>query len=125
GTGAVLGGGVISGPSTAPNTDAWHQCPDPTWLQKIDTNASQGSGGLGEGSMTLTLVARNAAGVIASPQTTVHVDNQQPSIALSGPTDAPTTAGTQYVTATGRAGASGVSGVICSLDNAPPQWRGG
>ncbi|MGZ6565114.1 MAG: hypothetical protein ACXVH1_37230, partial [Solirubrobacteraceae bacterium] len=37
-------------------------------------------------------------------------------------TDAPSTAGTQYVTATGNAGPSGVSGIGCSADGAPYQW---
>ena len=34
----------------------------------------------------------------------------------------PSTAGTQFVTATGRAGPSGVRGISCSVDNAPAHW---
>ena len=53
---------------------------------------------------------------------TLYIDNQTPSIAFSGPSDALSTAGTQYITASGAAGPSGVSGVGCSLDNAPFRW---
>ena len=55
----------------------------------------------------------------------VDVDNQQPTVSLTGPTDAPSTAGTQYVTATAAAGPSGVAGISCSVDNAPAQWYAG
>jgi len=54
--------------------------------------------------------------------TNVNIDNDPVSVSLSGPTDAPSTAGTQYVTATGSAGPSGVSGVGCSVDGSPYQW---
>jgi hypothetical protein len=55
----------------------------------------------------------------------VNIDNDPVGLSLSGPTDAPTTAGTQYVTATASAGPSGVSGISCSLDGAPYQWYPG
>ena len=40
----------------------------------------------------------------------VNIDNDPVSVSVVGPTDAPSTAGTQYVTATGSAGPSGVVG---------------
>jgi hypothetical protein len=40
---------------------------------------------------------------------------------MSGPADAPTTAGTQYVDAIATAGPSGLAGITCSTDNAPNQ----
>ena len=52
----------------------------------------------------------------------VNIDNDPVGVTLSGPTDAPSTAGTQYVTATGSAGPSGVSGIGCSVDGSPSQW---
>ncbi|MFZ0091115.1 MAG: hypothetical protein WAL63_16525, partial [Solirubrobacteraceae bacterium] len=79
----------------------------------------------GDGAMPLVLSASDAAGVPASLTTTVYVDNTQPTISLSGPTDAPSTAGTQYVTATAAAGPSGVDGISCSIDDAPAQWYPG
>ena len=41
------------------------------------------------------------------------------SVQAAGPTDALSTAGTQYITAAATAGPSGVAGIYCSLDNAP------
>ena len=72
--------------------------------------------------MPLTLGARDAAGFPVSYTKTIYIDNSQPTVSLSGPTDAPSTAGTQYVTATAHAGPSGVQGISCSVDNAPAQW---
>ena len=127
----VCGAGVVFGslppiltptPDTAPNRHRWKQCPDQQVPAAVDTSASDGSLGRGQGAMQLRLLATNTAGVTAAPAKTVYVDNSMPTIALSGPTDAPSTAGTQYVTATGSAGASGVSGVGCSVDGSPPSW---
>ena len=50
-----------------------------------------------------------------------HIDNDPVSLNLSGPTDAPSTAGVQYVTATAAAGPSGVQGITCVVDGAPAQ----
>lgn len=126
-TSAVFGSLTLSGPGGTKNTDAWHQCPDQSWTVSVDTSTSRGSIGVGEGTMPLALVATNAAGVSTGPMyaKTVDVDNQAPVVTISGPTDAPATAGTQYVTATGSAGPSGVSAVGCSLDGAPTQWSAG
>ena len=127
----VCGAGVVFGsltpiltptPDTAPNRHTWKQCPDQQVPAAVDTTASDGSLGRGQGAMQLRLLARNTAGVTAAPAKAVYVDNSTPTIALSGPTDAASTAGTQYVTATGSAGASGVSGVGCSVDGSPPSW---
>ena len=71
------------------------------------------------------MTATNTAGVTANPTKTVYVDDSTPTVSLSGPTDAPATAGTQHVTATGSAGPSGVSGISCSLDGAPYQSYAG
>src|SRR6202011_6131474 len=93
-TEATVNGRSITGPSGVLNQTRWHQCPDQTWPISIDT------ANYGEGAMPVALSARNAAGVSSSLSTTVYIDNVQPTIALSGPTDAPSTAGVQYVTAT-------------------------
>ena len=50
------------------------------------------------------------------------VDNAPVTLQLSGRTDAPSTAGTQYVTATATAGPSGVA-IACSVDGSPYQWH--
>ena len=72
--------------------------------------------------MPLTLSGWDAAGLRADYNRTLFVDNSQPTVSLSGPTNAASTAGTQYVTATGGAGPSGVRGISCSVDNAPAHW---
>jgi hypothetical protein len=128
--GAAVGFGSLPAiltptPDTAPNRHTWQQCPQQSVPAAVDTSASDGSLGRGEGAMQLRLTATNTANVTANPTKTVYVDNSTPTVALSGPTDAPSTAGTQYVTATGSAGPSGVSGIACSVDGAPYQWYPG
>ena len=61
----------------------------------------------GQGALTLALGASDAAGVPASISKTVYVDNSTPTVTLSGPVDAPSTAGTQYVTASAGGSPSG------------------
>ena len=126
-TSLVLGSQTLTGPGGGKNQDAWHQCPDQTWSPQVDTRASQGSLALGEGTMPLVFEATNAAGVSTglAYSKTVSVDNQSPTVSLSGRVDAPSTAGPQYVTATAAAGPSGVSGLGCSVDGAPSQWYPG
>ena len=78
-----------------------------------------------QGPNTLRIGAWDAAGELVGASRTIYVDNQQPTISLSGPTDAPSTAGTQYVTATASAGPSGVAGVWCSVDGGSGRWYSG
>ena len=74
------------------------------------------------GGVSLRFGATNAAGVTSAPAKTVLVDNAPVTLQLSGRTDAPSTAGTQYVTATATAGPSGVA-IACSVDGSPYQWH--
>jgi hypothetical protein len=112
-------------PDTSPNRHAWQQCPDQSVSAVVDTGASDGSIGRGEGAMSLRLTATNTAGMTAGPTTTVSVDNSTPTISLSGPTNAPSTAGTQYVTATAAGSPSGIDGFSCSIDGGPAEWFSG
>jgi hypothetical protein len=77
-----------------------------------------------DGQHTLAYGAYNAAGVPASVSKSISIDNQPVSLSLNGPTDAPTTAGTQYVSASASAGPSGVAGIFCSVDGSPYQRYG-
>jgi hypothetical protein len=113
---ATFNGSVLNGPTSPRNTAVWHQCSAPAFSQTVSTTA------YGQGPLGLTLSEIDAAGVPASVSKTVYVDNSSPSITLAGPQDAPSTAGVQYITATGSAGPAGVAGVSCSLDGAPSQW---
>jgi hypothetical protein len=113
---SVAGQAVMPAPSSCtPNDTVWQQCPNnQPWSPTVTLS--------GDGNEQLGLSATSAAGKTASPAQTIHVDSTQPTISLSGPTDVSGAAGTQYITATATAGASGVQGIRCSLDNAPAQW---
>jgi len=63
--------------------------------------------------------------VPASLTKTVYIDNSTPTISLSGPVDAPSTAGTQYVTATAGGSPSGIAQIVCSVDGGPGQTFAG
>ncbi len=125
---ASLGGVSVSQPVNEPQDQTtWHQCPAGSFSQSFNT-ASVPSGS----SVPLVMWARDAAydygaGAYLSSAATryVNIDNDPVTVAMSGPTDAPSTAGVQYVTATGSAGPSGVAGLSCSLDGAPAQWYPG
>ncbi len=112
----------FSGAPEIPNRHTFKQCGDQNFSATVDTRASQGDQGLGEGAMTLRFTATNAAGVTAAPAKTVYVDNSTPTVTLSGPTNAASTAGTQYVAATAAGGPSGINGISCSTDGGSSQY---
>jgi hypothetical protein len=113
---ASLAGQPLQGSSMAPDQTAWHQCATTPLNEQVNTSTYP------DGPDTLTVAGSDAAGAQPSLSKTVDLDNRQPAVSLSGPTDAPSTAGTQYVTATASSGPSGVAGISCSLDGAPAQW---
>jgi hypothetical protein len=113
---AIVDGQSIQGPASAPSQSSWTQCPTPqTMAQSIDTSSYP------NGPMSLLLSAADAASPanVSSPTETLDVDNSPVTVSLSGPTDALSTAGTQYVAATASAGPSGVNSITCSVDGAP------
>jgi hypothetical protein len=116
---------VTPTPDTAPNRHTWQQCPQQSVPGWVDTAASDGSLGRGEGAMQLLFTATNTAGVTANPTKTVAVDNSTPTLSMSGPVDAPSTAGAQYVTATAGGSPSGIADIVCSVDGGPPQSYSG
>ena len=113
---ATIGSDAIQGPTSEHDLTQWTQCHAPAFGQSVDTSRYP------SGALPLGIQAENAAGVWASASKSLAVDNQPPTLSLSGPTDAPDTAGVQHVIATAAAGPSGVSGIACSLDSAPWQW---
>jgi hypothetical protein len=113
---AALNGQPIAQTQSPTNPAAWHQCDAAPISIPVNT------AGFGQGALSLDLLAADAAAVHSTASKTVYVDNAPPTVTLTGPTDAPSTAGTQYVTATASAGPSGVAGISCSLDGAPAQW---
>ena len=71
--------------------------------------------------MPLAISGSDAAGKPVSATETIQVDNSVPSLSLSGPADAPSTAGTQFVTATAGGSPSGIDAIHCSVDRGPAQ----
>jgi hypothetical protein len=120
---ASLNGQQVAGSplSTCPNQNdtVWQQCPNGVnWSPSVSLS--------GDGNQQLVLSATSAAGNTSTDgQETIHVDSVQPSVSLSGPTEASSAAGTQYVAATAAAGLSGVQGISCSLDNGLAHWYPG
>ena len=101
-------------PGCTPNDKVWQQCPgSQTWSPTISLS--------GSGDQQLVLAATSAAGNVAVPTETLHVDSVTPTVTLSGPTQASSTAGTQYVTATASVGPSGLGSISCSTDGGPAQ----
>jgi hypothetical protein len=115
----VLNGSQVGQTTSRQDVSSWHQCQAPPVDQTIDTST------YGQGAIRLALNASDAAGVPASISKTVWIDNQRPTVTLSGPSDAPSTAGTQYVSATAAAGPSGVAGISCAVDGGPAQGYAG
>jgi hypothetical protein len=116
---ATLNGQLIDTTTSPQDVSTWHQCATPAISQSVDTSQ------YGQGGLPLTLSASDAAGVPASLPKTVYVDNSSPTISLSGPVDAPSTAGTQYVTATAGGSPSGIADIVCSMDGGPAQSYSG
>jgi hypothetical protein len=99
---------------STPNHLEWQQCDTPRqWAPTITMS--------GDGTQPVVVSASSSAGKLTTESGSINVDSVQPTIALSGPTDAPSSAGTQYITATATAGLSGVQGISCTLDGAQ-QW---
>jgi hypothetical protein len=107
---------TLPGTSSTRNPAAWHQCSAAAVNDPVNT------AGYPDGADRLQIGGTDAAAVPASVTETVYIDNQQPMVTLSGPTDVPSSAGTQNVTATATAGPSGVAGIACSIDGSPERW---
>jgi hypothetical protein len=116
---ATLNGQLIDTSTSGQDVSTWHQCAAPAISQQVDTTR------YGQGALTLSLGAGDAAGVPAGTSKTIYVDNSTPSLSLSGPVDAPSTAGTQYVTASAGGSPSGIADVVCTVDGGPAQTYSG
>ncbi len=118
----LVDGQTLNGPSGARDPRSWHQCPDQVFTHWVNTSDFVPNE---QGTFPLTLRAMNAAGVWTADRAWTRemlVDNVPPTVRLSGPANARSTNGTQYITATATAGPSGVAGILCSVDAAPPKW---
>jgi hypothetical protein len=109
----------VNGTTSVQDVAAWQQCSAPGVSDTVNTAA------YGSGAMPLYIAGYDAAGETAADTKTIYVDNSTPTLSLSGPTDAPTTAGTQYVTASAGGSPSGIDGIACSVDGSPAKWYPG
>jgi hypothetical protein len=119
---SLNGQAVLEGSSSTRNVTVWHECAALPFSQVVH------SWDFGQGPVPLAIRAIDAAGVSTPDQAytkTVYIDNSQPTVTMSGPQDAPSTAGVQYVTAIGRGSPSGITGMLCSTDGAPAQRYSG
>lgn len=107
---------TLPGTTSARDQSTWHQCAAGPIQDTVNTP------GYSDGANSLHIGGWDAAGETVDDSKIVYVDNQQPTVSLSGPSDAPSSAGTQYVTATASAGPSGVAGISCAVDGGPAQW---
>jgi hypothetical protein len=99
------------------NTGNWTQC-DATHKETRLLDTTQ----YPDGPVSMSLAAGDAASPanVTTYQGHLQIDNQPVTLDLTGPSDAPSTAGTQYVTATATAGPSGDS-IVCAVDGGSPQ----
>src|SRR5579884_2510276 len=111
---AWLNGSLIQGPTSGLNRATWVQCSAPSpWTGPAVNTASYADGT----ALQLSYQADNAAGNWSTSSTsTSYVDNAPVTLTMTGPTDAPVTAGTQYITATATAGPSGIGSIVCTVD---------
>jgi hypothetical protein len=100
-----------------PDTSNWSQCPGSQIPGSVDTTGYPN----GAGAVSVEFSASNAAGAVSDLSRSFNVDNQTPSVSLAGPTDALSTAGPQYVTATAAAGPSGIREIDCTVDGGARQ----
>jgi hypothetical protein len=119
---AWLNGLMLQGPATLPNQAYWDQC-DPSGVPQQWAGPTVNTTNYADGTaFQLTYQAADAAGNWSrNVTTTSYVDNSPVTLALSGPADAPVTAGTQYVTATSSANRSG-DAIVCQTDGG--SWTG-
>jgi hypothetical protein len=116
---ATLNGQLINTTTSGQDVSSWHQCAAPPISQSVDTSR------YGQGALPLTLGANDATGVPASLTKTVYIDNSTPTLSLSGPVDAASTAGTQYITATAGGSPSGIADIVCTVDGGTAQTTSG
>lgn len=115
----LVGATTIQGPGPfSLNQGSWTQCPTPlTQSYTLDTTRYP------DGSLPLVLSASDPASPanVASPSTTLHLDNTPVGLSLTGPPDVAASAAANAsasITATATAGPSGVN-IFCSVDGGP------
>ena len=121
---ALVNGIDLPGPSASPDTSEWQQCPDPTWTTAQGATVDTRDYITGDGQLSLTLGASNAAGVSSQPSEMLAVDNDPVTVSLSTPNDPnPSVWANHAVTvdAVGHTGPSLLASLDCSVDSGTPE----
>jgi hypothetical protein len=115
---SIAGDPQTASGAMAPNQTVWHQC-NGSLAGTLNTPLAA------NGTDTLAISDTDAAGLSANASETLKVDNQTPTVSLSGPATALSTAGTQYVTVNVATGPSGAYGADCSVDGSAQTFYAG
>jgi hypothetical protein len=115
---SIAGDPQVAYGAMGPNQTVWHQC-NGSLVRSMDTTYAP------NGQDSLTIADSDAAGLSNSAKEILRVDNQAPTVSLSGPATALSTAGTQYVTVNVATGPSGAYGADCSVDGGPETFYAG
>ncbi len=118
-----LSASISGDPATAngampPNQTVWHQC-NGSLAGTLNTALAA------NGTDALSISDTDAAGLSANATENLRVDNQAPTVTLTGPATALSTAGTQDVTVNVLTGPSGAYGADCSVDGGPQTFYAG
>jgi hypothetical protein len=117
-TASIAGDPAPATGAMAPNQTVWHQC-NGSLVGTLNTSLAA------NGTDALSISDTDAAGLSASASEGLKVDNQAPTVTLSGPATALSTAGAQDVTVEVNAGPSGAYGADCSADGEPQTFYPG
>ncbi len=115
---SISGDPVTASASEGPNQTVWHQCSE-------SLSGSMNTALAANGTDALTIADVDAVGYYNNATEAVRVDNVPPTVTLSGPATALSTAGTQYVTVDVGTGPSGAYGADCSVDGGPQVFYAG
>lgn len=118
---ARIDGQTVSTQRFRANRTLWHQCAATGLQTTVHTTK------YANGANALALRGRDAAQLATSdaPYTkAVDFDNQPPTVALTGPSDAPSNAGTQHLRVTATAGPSGIARITCTVDGQLKSYAG-
>ena len=107
---SISGDPVGASASYAANQTVWHQCASGGLSGTLNTTQAA------NGTDTLNVSDADAAGLTNGSSKQLRVDNVTPTVSLSGPSTALSTAGTQDVGVAVNTGPSGAYGADCSVD---------
>ena len=116
---SISGDPVAASSSYAANQTTWHQCASGGLSSNLNTTLAP------NGANTLNVSDSDAAGLGNGASETLRVDNVAPTVSLSGPSDALSTAGTQEIRVNVNTGPSGAYGADCSIDGGAPSFYPG